>query len=357
MKIGLFRKPFLRKPQRKTALSDGMAEMDTRIVFHALHDREIKTMNLETIGITMFPSAICGFFGVIMKVRNLCGKPGGQARWFLMLSVIAFTGCGGASGVGSTSTPAPVESTLFQGSWEFVATSTANPPPGTPVRLIEANLEQSGEQVSSAQLAAYYYNATGWTPPIQLCGEECVTAFSGTATGASFSFTSTLDDCDSSPCSFQGKGSLTDGTISGTWSLQDGTGTTGNTDSGTFTAIPASTLSGAYTGNLTTCVAPTAASGCKSYGSDKASVTFSQSSTTITAVLSGTDNGTFTSTPFTAPFVGNAFSFSSPIPGGASWYGYYDQTGKYTGVKNSVVIFAGDAGPSSGMYMGLLQEN
>ena len=290
-----------------------------------------------------------------MTKLNLCGLPVGQARWLPALCVVVITACGG--GGSQTTTTPPTESTPFQGSWEFVATSTVHPPPATSVRLIEANLEQSGEQVSSSQLAAYYYNATGWTPPAQLCGEECATALSGTATGASFSFTSTLDDCDSTPCSFQGKGSLTNGTISGTWSLQDGTGTSGITDSGTFTAIPASTLSGVYTGTLTTCVAPTIASGCKSYGSDKTSVTFSQNSTTITAVLSGTDNGTFTSTPVTAPFVGNAFSFSSPVPGGASWYGYYDQTGKYTGVKNSVEVFAGDAGPSSGMYMGLLQGN
>jgi hypothetical protein len=75
--------------------------------------------------------------------------------------------------------------------------------------------------------------------------------------------------------------------------------------------------------------------------------------------LSGTDNGTFTSSPAEAEniFIGNAFSYPTPIPPGASWYGYYDQTGRYTGVKNSVEVFAGNAGPSSGMYMGLLQGN
>jgi len=268
--------------------------------------------------------------------------------------LLFLTACSG--GTTATPTPAPVASTPFQGSWEVEAVSTVAPPPASSVRLFEASLVQSEMQVDSTQVAEFYYNATGWTPPVQLCGEDgCPigsTSLTGTATGTSLSFSVALNECGTIPtCSCQGKGTLANGTISGTFTI-----TGSESDAGTFTAIPASTLSGVYTGTLTTCIAPKA-SGCTSFGSDKASVTFSQSSTTITTTLSGTDNGTFTSTPVENPFVGNAFSFSTPIPGGASWYGYYDQTGKYTGVKNSVLVFAGNAGPSSGMFMGLLEGN
>ena len=274
------------------------------------------------------------------------------------------TVCGGSGG-GSTSTTTTgttttsSTSTPFQGSWEFIAVSTVFPPPSSSVRLIESNLVQSGGQVNSTQVVEFYYNATGWTPPVQLCGGDgCPigsTSFTGTATGTSLSFNLTLNDCDDTPCGFQGQGTLTNGIISGTWTSQ---GASGYTDAGTFTAIAASTLSGVYTGTLKTCLAPTTA-GCNGFGSDTASVTFNPNSTTLTATLSGTDNGTFTSSPAEAEniFIGNAFSYPTPIPPGASWYGYYDQTGRYTGVKNSVEVFAGNAGPSSGMYMGLLQGN
>ena len=292
-----------------------------------------------------------------MEESNSHRRPTSPPRWLLTLVIAAITACGGGGG-GSTPAPTPVASTPFQGSWEFVAVSTVSPPSAgvDAVRLIEANLVQSGTQVNSAQVVEYYYYATGGTPPVELCGSDgCpvgADSFTGTATGTSLSFSLALNDCDTL-CPFQGQGTLTSGTISGTWTLTGGEYATKG-DAGTFTAIAASTLSGVYTGTLTTCIAPTSA-GCTGYGSDKASVTFSQSSTTITATLSGTDNGTFTSTPVQNPYVGNAFSFSTPIPGGASWYGYYDQTGKHTGVKNSVEVFAGNAGPSSGMYMGLLQ--
>lgn len=264
------------------------------------------------------------------------------------------TACGG--GTTATPTPPPVASTPFQGSWEFEAVSTVAPPPASSVRLFEASLVQSGTQVDSAQVVELYYNAAWETEPVEPCGGDgCPvgsTSLTGTATGASLSFSVTLNECGTIPtCSLQGQGTLANGTISGTFTI-----TGSELDAGTFTAIPTSTLSGVYTGTLTTCIAPKA-SGCTSFGSDKASVTFSQSSTTITATMSGTDNGTFTSTPVENPFIGNAFFFATPIPSGASWYGYYDQTGKYTGVKNSVEVFAGNAGPSSGMFMGLLHDN
>jgi len=291
-----------------------------------------------------------------MEERNSHRRPASPAIWLFTLGIVAITACGGGGG-GSTPAPTPVASTPFQGSWEFAAVSTVNPSPASSVRLFEANLAQSVEQVSSAQFVGYYYSAT-WTAPVELCGEDgcpiSADSFTGTATGSSLSFSVALNSC-ATLCTFQGHGTLSNGTISGTYTLTGGEYAP-KADAGTFTAIPASTLSGVYTGTLTTCIAPRA-SGCTGYGSDKASVTFSQSSTTITVTLSGTDNGTFTSIPIENPFIGNAFSFSTPIPGGASWYGYYDQTGKYTGIKNSVEVFAGDAGPSSGMYMGLLQGN
>jgi len=277
----------------------------------------------------------------------------------LALTLCALLLCVGCGGVNQSSQNTSPAQTPFQGSWEFVAVSTVNPPPSSSVRLIEANLTQTGSQIDSTQVAAAYYNATGWTPPVQPCHYDgCATSITGTADGSSLSFSATFDNCDATPCSFQGQGVLDGSTISGTWT-SSGVDDAGGQDAGTFTATLTPKLSGTYAGTLTTCLTPVSG-GCTSFGSDNVSAAFSEGSSnslTLAATLSGTDNGAFTLTGST---MGNVFLVSVTISGqSVSWSGYYDQTGQHTGVKNSIEVFEEvfDETDIGGMWMGLLQGN
>jgi hypothetical protein len=269
----------------------------------------------------------------------------------MLLVLTLCIGCGGGL---QSSQKTSTAQTPFQGSWEFVAVSTVDPPPATSVRLIEANLTQAGSQINSTQGAAAYYNSTGSVPPVQPCGGDgCITSITGTANDSSLSFSGTLDKCHATPCSIQGQGVLTGTTISGTWTAS-GLDVGSSPDAGTFTATVVPKLSGTYAGTLTTCVTH-GSIGCTTFGSDNVSAAFSEGSAdslTVTATLSGTDNGAFALTGST---VGNIFLVSGTISGqSVSLSGYYDQTGQYTGVKNSIEVFDSAAGI---MWMGLLHGN
>jgi hypothetical protein len=267
--------------------------------------------------------------------------------------LLLLTLCIGCNSVSPSSQQTPTPQTPFQGSWEFVAVSTVNPPPASSVRLVEVSLTQTGNQVNSTQVAAAYYDST-WTPQVQPCGlDGCVTSITGTANGSSLSFSGTLINCGgTAPCSFQAQGTLNGSTITGTWTAS---GISAGPDAGTFTAtLVTPKLSGAYTGTLQVCTVPVP-NGCSALGSDNASVVFNQGnsgSINLTATLSGTDNGAF---PLSGSLVGNVMLVSGTISGqSVSLLGYYDQTGQYTGAKNSIEVFDLAAGS---MSMGLLQGN
>lgn len=70
------------------------------------------------------------------------------------------------------------------------------------------------------------------------------------------------------------------------------------------------------------------------------------------ATLNGTDNG---EVPLAVSAIGNTVLISGTIFGqSVSLFGYYDQTGQYNGVKNSIEVIDVNAGY---MFMGLLQGN
>ena len=133
---------------------------------------------------------------------------------------------------------------------------------------------------------------------------------------------------------------------SGTYTAQSGTAQSGSgcNESGTIVSGKlVSKLSGTYTGKL-----------CQPLDSscagtpDSATVTLSQSKTTLTAsmVLSGTDNASIT---LTGPVAGNTFSVSGTFEGTTvTYYGYYELTyDKTTNAYDTQTIYLANAADPS----------
>ncbi len=72
---------------------------------------------------------------------------------------------------------------------------------------------------------------------------------------------------------------------------------------------------------------------------------------TVNATLSGiVDNGTFT---FTGTGVGNVMFVSGSISGTTvNLFGYYDRSGLYTKMPNSLLVFDYDTGALDGLLFG-----
>lgn len=231
--------------------------------------------------------------------------------------VLLFTlACGGGSS-GSSGTPGP---TGIAGAYEFVATSTTKPGSTT---LIETNLTAKGAQSSGtgpSQVQTATYIGGAWYVnggcPIITPGNSVTGTVSGSNITLAF---------NEEGNSFTGQGSVSGTTVTGTYS-----GTNTNcSDSGTFTGTLVPGLAGTFAGQLNFAT-----------GTDQVSATLTEgtgNSLTVQAVLSGTDNGTFT---FSGSAVANVMFVSGTVNGNSfSLFGYLDRTGVYTGTANSIAVF------------------
>jgi hypothetical protein len=227
------------------------------------------------------------------------------------------------------------------GSWEFILASTAQPgySTGMEVALQEGTtldtsgagsyaytgqISASGTQISFVGFAP---GATQTSPPNLVFGGNCPPATDNTGNsligsisgvGGSMNFTFTENgNVFNVNAILDASGESID---SGTYTAQSGNVCT---DSGTIVSgKTVSKLSGTYTGQL----CQPLDSSCQSGADDNATVTLSQSGTTlaVSMVLTGADNTSFT---LTGPVTGNAFSVQGTFQGSAvSYDGYYELT-------------------------------
>jgi hypothetical protein len=232
-------------------------------------------------------------------------QPSGQTVQLLLVTPSA--------PVSSASTPS--------GAWEFVANSTVTSGSTT---LIETDLSANGSQISASgpsqvqtatyQAGIWYVNGPCIAPSP---GQNSVT---GTVSGNSVSLT-----FNEGGNTFTGQGTLNGNTITGTYTGSN----SGCSDSGTFTATAVPNLSGTFAGTL-----------AFPDGSDTVTANLTEGSNyslTFQTILTGADNGTFT---FTGSAVANVAFVSGTINGNAfSLFGYYDNSGIYTGTPHSIAVF------------------
>ncbi len=238
---------------------------------------------------------------------------------------LMMTACGGNSKSTTNS--------VVSGAYEFVVTSTVTG--GT--TFVEANMTANGNQSvangpTQAQILTlenknWYVNGIcpGATP-----GQNSVTA-NVTASNIDLTFSQ-----GGNP--LPGQGVLTGATVTGSYSV---TGSKCPDLIGSIT-VPPGTDFGGFVGNRVPDLAGTF-SGALSLtnGTHNAALTLTEGTNqvlTVSAQLNGpADNGTF---PFTGSAVGNVMFVSGSVNGQAlSWFGYYDRSGTYTGIPNSMLVF------------------
>ena len=259
-------------------------------------------------------------------------KIGGTMRTissiFVGLVLLFTLGCGGKGNANIV--PGP---TGIAGSYEFVATSTKTPGSTT---LIEANLTANGAQSTASgpsQVQTATYSSGIWyvngACPIITAGNSVTGTVSGSNISVMF---------NEGGNSFTGQGTVSGTAVTGTYS---GSGVN-CTDVGTFTGLVVPALSGTYTGTLNFAT-----------GSDQVSATLTEGSgntLTVQAVLTGTDNGTFT---FTGSAVANVLFVTGTVNGNSfSLFGYRDRTGAYTGTANSIAVFDDQSLTYEGLLVG-----
>ena len=254
-----------------------------------------------------------------------------------VLSILTLS-CGGGTRV----TP----NASVSGAYEFVVTSNVT----GGVTLVEANLAANGNrsgatgtnqvQVLTFEQKIWYVNGIcpGNTP-----GQNSV-ASSTSGNNISLTF-------NEGGNAFSGQGVLSGSTINANYSISnsscpDLTGLTGyppGTDSGGIVGNQVPKLTGTYSGPLTL-----------PDGTDNAALTLSENpdfSLAVSAELTGpVDNGTFT---FSGAAVGNIVFVSGSVNGQTlSLFGYYDRTGTYTKMPNSLLVFNYATGATAGLLLG-----
>lgn len=227
--------------------------------------------------------------------------------------------CGGSNN--SSSTGSGTGSRGIAGSYEFVATSNQTLGSTT---LIEANLTANGSNISASganqvQTATYLNDVwyVNGACPSSSAGQNSV---SGSMSGNSITLT-----FNEGGNVFTGQGTVTGTTVTGTYS-----GSNANcSDAGSFTGTLVPSLSGTFSGTL-----------FLSYGLDNVTATLTEASgnaLTFQTTLSGADNGNFT---FSGTAVANVMFVSGSVGANSfSLFGYFDKTGAYTGVPNSIAVF------------------
>jgi len=253
----------------------------------------------------------------------------------LTLPLVFTMSCSGHSGTPSSSE--------VSGAYEFVVSS--NVTGGT--TLVEANLAASGTQSSATgpnqvqvltlQKKNWYVNGIcpGDTP-----GQNGVAA---STDGSDISIT-----FNEGGALLPGQGVLTGTTITGNYSisgsscpvLTGGVGVPPGSDSGGFVGNLVPDLAGTFSGYLNL-----------NDGTDNAAFTLTEGNNyalTVVAVLTGpVNNGTFT---LTGSAVGNVMFVSGSVNGQTlSLLGYFDRTGAYTGMTNSMLVFDYDTTTEIGL--------
>lgn len=247
-------------------------------------------------------------------------------------------GCGGSSNVQTSSSE-------VSGAYEFVITSNIT---GS-TTLVETNLTANGSQSaasgpSQAQILSlanknWYVNGvcSGATP-----GRNSVSAtLNGSKVVVGF---------DEGGNNFAGQGVLTGSTIVGNYSLTGSTcpilsgiiGVPNGTDSGGFTGSQVPPLAGTFSGPLTLVG-----------GTENAALTLTETANhalSVNAALKGpAANGTFT---LTGSAVGNVMFVSGSLNGtSVTWFGYFDQLGRFTGFPNSLLVFDYDTLVQDGLLI------
>lgn len=232
------------------------------------------------------------------------------------------------------------------GSYEFVVSSNVT----GGVTLVEANLTANGGQSSASgpgqvqiltlENKIWYVNGVcpGATP-----GQNSVAAsVSGNNIALTF---------DEGGNTLLGQGTLTGTAITGNYSvtgstcpdLQGLTGFPPGSDSGGIVGNQVPNLTGTFSGTLNL-----------PDGSDNAALTLTENpdqTLTVNAELTGPiDNGTFT---LTGSAVGNVMFVSGSANGNTlNLFGYFDRTGTYTKMPNSLLVFDYDAQLNPGLLIG-----
>jgi hypothetical protein len=148
-----------------------------------------------------------------------------------------------------------------------------------------------------------------------------------------------------------GQGVLTGTTVAGNYSV---TGSKCPDLLGSLYVPPGSDFGG-FVGNRVPALAGTFSGSLNlPTGADNAALTLTEDTNqalTVSAALSGpVDNGTFA---FTGSAVGNIMFVSGSINGQAlSWFGYFDRTGAYTGIPNSILVFDYNTFAQIGLLIG-----
>jgi hypothetical protein len=247
-------------------------------------------------------------------------------------------GCGGSSNVQTSSSE-------VSGAYEFVITSNVT---GS-TTLVETNFVAHGNQstasgTSQAQILSlvnknWYVNGAcfGATP-----GQNSVSAtLSGGNVALMF---------DEGGDNFAGQGTLTGSTIVGNYAIVGSTcpilsgiiGVPSGTDSGGFTGSQVPPLAGTFSGPLNLIG-----------GTDDAALTLTETANgalSVKAALNGpVANGTFT---LTGSAVGNIMFASGSLNGkSVTWFGYFDQAGRYAGFPNSLLVFDYDTLVQDGLLI------
>jgi len=260
-------------------------------------------------------------------------------RIALLAALLILTlSCGGASRV----TP----NADVSGAYEFVVTSNVT----GGVTLVEANLAANGDQsratganqvqVLTLEQKIWYVNGVC---PGSAPGQNSIAS---STSGNSISLT-----FNEGGSAFYGQGVLTGTTINANYSISNSscpilTGLTGyppGTDSGGIVGNQVPKLTGTYSGLLNL-----------PDGTDNAALTLSENpdlSLAVTVALTGpVDNGSLT---FSGTAVGNIVFVSGSVNGQAvTLFGYYDRTGAYTKIPNSLLVFNYATGDTAGLLLG-----
>lgn len=257
----------------------------------------------------------------------------------IVLALIAMlsVSCGGHSSLASPN---------ISGAYEFTVTSNVT----GGVTLVEANLATSGSQ--SAASGANQVQILTLENKLWYVNGSCVGSTPGQnslATNASQNkVTLAFNEGGNN---WSGHGTLAGTTINANYSVTNSAcpdliGTPQyppGTDQGGIVGNQVQDLAGTFSGSLNL---PS--------GTDDAALTLTESpdhSLTVSAVLKGVvDNGTFT---LTGTAIGNVMFVSGTISGhSVSLFGYYDRTGTYTKLPNSLLVFDYDTGAADGLLLG-----
>jgi hypothetical protein len=170
----------------------------------------------------------------------------------LSFALLFCMGCGGSgssgSGSGGGGNPTPAGPATMSGTWEIVASSTANPGSSYPFTGIEANLNQTGTSVSSTSRGTVVLPFANLNPGVGIAEDACgnnVATIEGSITGQVLTFTVTeTGEANTLVISGTGTISSTGNSITGNYSTPGGCGF--GSDSGTFSGVAVPSLSGTY---------------------------------------------------------------------------------------------------------------